>query len=491
MKFLLDNNAYVDTISKKNGKTALLFSCEYGYVEIVNLLLNYKANLHAKSDSGETALMCAIEGNYFSLKKEHIEIVKLLLDKNIDVNANRKFSKETALMLACKKKAYDKDSLNRQTILVKLLLERGADINLKNKDGKTALMLAKEIRNSNIVTLLCNMPSHLANNDLLMYAEKGDLDGVKNAIAAGADIDVQRYNEDNALTIAIKNGNLDIIKFLLEKNANTNLTFRFDVTPLMVAVSAVANKSVEIVKLLLDHKASFEAQNSLGMTPLIITCIGILNDPEYQQITLDIVTLLLDAGANINIANKEGMTALMYASTTWFPSIAEYLVANGANIYAKDKKGKTAFMYAAEKGSLPIVKYLFEKNIDLNETDKEGNTALMFAAQNGYLSVVTFLIENNANYKLENQSENNASLLASINLDTIEYLLRNKNYNPFSRKNKNINEFLRNNHINIDGIWGHGPRNFADLYKKDLINLMNRLKSVVDYFQSIWKDNQE
>ena len=53
-----------------------------------------------------------------------------------------------------------------------------------------------------------------------MYAEKEIWTG-KNAIAAGTEYRCKRYNEDNALTIAIKNGNLDIIKFLLEKNANT------------------------------------------------------------------------------------------------------------------------------------------------------------------------------------------------------------------------------------------------------------------------------
>ena len=411
------------------------------------------------------------------------------MEKNAEVNVKSIITKETALMIACKKIVNDNNSSENQRILVKLLIDNGADVNSKNKDGKTALMLAREEGNSDIVTLLSNLPSPMANNDLLESVEKGDLEGVKNALAAGADIDVKnKYNEYSALTLAISKGHLEIVTLLLEKNANPNVIVLFNRMPLMLAVS---KHNVEMATLLLENNAKVNATDENGMTPLLYSCACMYRYPDSQKSYIEILTLLFKAGADNNSANKKGITALMYAATLWYPEIVKYLIDNGANIYAKDKSEKSAFMYAAEKGSLPIVKYLFEKNIDLNETDKEGNTALMFAAQNGHLAVVKFLVENNAKYKLKNQSENNASLLASINHNTIEYLLRDKNYNPSSRKNKNINEFLRDNHINIDGIWGNGSRIFADLYKKDLINLMNRLKSVVDYFQSIWKDNQE
>jgi len=286
-------------------------------------------------------------------------------------------------------------------------------------------------------------------------------------------------------------GHVDIVKILLENNANANLTIYFNRTPLMCAVCAESNHNVEMAKLLLEKKANVNAMDIDGMTPLLCACVCMISYHDFQKSYLDIVTLLLEAGADNTIANKKGMTALMYAATIWYPSIAEYLVANGANIYAKDKKGKTAFLYAAANGSLPIIKFLFEKNIDLNESDKEGNTALMYAAQNGHLDIVKFLVENKADFQIENQSKLNASLLAWYNLDRTEDLLKNKNYNPHSKKNKKTNDFLDDNKINIDAIWGNRSSILVDLYKKDLINLMNRLKSVVDYFQSIWKDNQE
>ena len=60
------------------GDTALMHASRYGYLEIVEYLLENKANLNLQNEQGETALMLASEyGDY-------IEVVKFLIKNGAD-----------------------------------------------------------------------------------------------------------------------------------------------------------------------------------------------------------------------------------------------------------------------------------------------------------------------------------------------------------------------------------------------------------------------
>ena len=59
-----------------------MFAAEQGYLEIVDLLLNAKANINAKDNFGNTALTFTAEiGNY--------SVAKALIDRGADVNADK------------------------------------------------------------------------------------------------------------------------------------------------------------------------------------------------------------------------------------------------------------------------------------------------------------------------------------------------------------------------------------------------------------------
>lgn len=131
----------------------------------------------------------------------------------------------------------------------------------------------------------------------LMYAcEKRNLAVAKLLLEYRADIDLQSYDEDTALIMAVsgsidnieENGNKEIVELLLKQGANANLQNEDGYTALLIAVSS-GNK--EIVQLLLENGADINIKNIDGKTAW-----SLAEERNYSKI----VDLLK------NISRKEG-----------------------------------------------------------------------------------------------------------------------------------------------------------------------------------------
>ncbi|OGV51607.1 MAG: hypothetical protein A2017_08400 [Lentisphaerae bacterium GWF2_44_16] len=121
------------------GWTPLIAAAFAGHADMVKLLIEKDADVNAKSSGkGETALMRAVA---------YPEIVKILLDKKADINIANTSTGSTALMLAAA-------AGHKET--VKILLEHKPDLKVKNKGGKTALQCAA---NAEITELIKNAES--------------------------------------------------------------------------------------------------------------------------------------------------------------------------------------------------------------------------------------------------------------------------------------------------------------------------------------------
>jgi ankyrin repeat protein len=114
--------------------------CSNGTPEEVKAALQAGADVNAKDDDGDTALMWCAE-NEHSLKT-----LSILIKAGADVNAKDNDG-WTPLMFAAKENT--PEALNA-------LIAAGADVNAQNNDGKTALALAKEKEEPdyNVITLL-------------------------------------------------------------------------------------------------------------------------------------------------------------------------------------------------------------------------------------------------------------------------------------------------------------------------------------------------
>jgi ankyrin repeat protein len=165
---------------KQRGGTVadsyLIRASAYGHIDMVKKYIEDGADVNAKNDDGNTALMMASWNG-------HIEVVRFLLKNGADVNAKNN-DDNTALQTA---------SMNGRTETVAMLLNNGADVNMKDEEGTTALGAASEAGETEVVKLL-----------------------LKN----GADVNVIDDNEYTALDWAVEFGHTEVVR-LLEKAIET------------------------------------------------------------------------------------------------------------------------------------------------------------------------------------------------------------------------------------------------------------------------------
>lgn len=155
-RFLLENGAEVHA-QTQTGDTALTYACENGHTDVAEVLLNYNAKLEHESEGGRTPLMKACRAG-------HICTVKFLINKGAMVNRTTTNNDHTPLSLAC--------AGGHQTV-VELLLKSGADPFHRLKDNSTMLIEAAKGGHIDVVRLLLDYPSSVVQVDLGVLPAQG------------------------------------------------------------------------------------------------------------------------------------------------------------------------------------------------------------------------------------------------------------------------------------------------------------------------------
>jgi ankyrin repeat protein len=124
---------------------------------------------------------------------------------------------------------------------------------------------------------------------------------------------------------AVKTRNKEKVEFALEQRPSdiNQQSQTMKNTPLHIASS---NGDIEIVKLLIENGADVNKQNKDGTTALYIAS---------QRGDIEIVKLLIQNGADVNKQNKDGKTALYIASKWGYPTIVKLLSDKEAKVDQK------------------------------------------------------------------------------------------------------------------------------------------------------------
>ncbi|NXW61135.1 RN5A ribonuclease, partial [Eurystomus gularis] len=225
LKLLLDRGLNIDD-HDDNGFTAFMEAAWYGREEALKFLYSKGANVNLRRavseekaklhKGGATALMDAC-------KKGHLSIVKILVQE-MEADLNICDNKDTnALIHALKEGGCTKERYESAVSIGHFLLDQGVDVKSKDGCGKTALILAVEMRSPDLVEAL------LERNEI--------------------DIDDADEDGNTALMVAVEKNYFNIAELLCKKGARTDVGN-------LIAV-ANRNRAHDMARLLRQYNARF------------------------------------------------------------------------------------------------------------------------------------------------------------------------------------------------------------------------------------------
>lgn len=153
--------------------------------------------------------------------------------------------------------------------------------------------------------------------DVIRASKDGDVQLLQNLLRH----DIPAKVMINALCYSVINAHLPCCRALLDRETDVNGMGIYGSTPLTTAASTL---NLEIVRMLLQRGANVNVSDEVGRTPLLA---AILNIGER-----DLIRLLLEAGSEANLADSRGLTPL-WATVLYNgnPYIMRLLLEYGAN----------------------------------------------------------------------------------------------------------------------------------------------------------------
>ncbi|KAJ1705306.1 hypothetical protein NYO67_12541 [Aspergillus flavus] len=281
VRLLLEKGADFDNDDHPYGRTPVIWAAMNGHEDVVGLLLekvlvlilsimNIIAHQLYGQPKKETrvSLGCYLQGRtpvLWAAKREHEDVVRLLLEKGADLETEEKFS-YTPLAWAV---------LEGHEGLVRLLLEKGADLKHKSFDGSTPVVYAVTTGHEGILRLLLENGAELEHKDnegctaVMLAAKEGHEGIVRLLLEGGADLG---HKDDEGSTVVMctvlqgHEGAVHVIRLLLEG----------------------VLLYTDTVKLLLEYGADLECKNQHRETALARA-----QEKRHQEV----VSLLLEHGA--------------------------------------------------------------------------------------------------------------------------------------------------------------------------------------------------
>lgn len=156
--------------------------------------------------------------------------------------------------------------------------------------------------------------SDIPEKDLLKSIGEGHTDVLIQSLGEGVEIDgLYENGKTTLLNFAIRAGNINAVKILIDHGANLDLESRGK-TPL---INAVTKRDLMLLHLLIKNGADLDATVKKGNTALIYA---------VKSGKMDFVRMLVENGADVEYENENGLTALDFANMANYPEIAKYLV---------------------------------------------------------------------------------------------------------------------------------------------------------------------
>lgn len=196
-----------------------------------------------------------------------------------DVNSDtdeRVETKQQSKTLKKQFKEFIKAIKKQDKIKVRAMIKNGFDVNMSNEDGRTALMMAVQVGDLNILKMLIKAGANLEqtakeNETTFLYACRvtEDVKVIEYLIKQGVNTKARNVFGHNALFIAAENNkSWKVVEYLINtKLYNINdQNCNYNYTPLM---AAVRYNTIDVVNVLVDHGANLYAKDADGWLPVL------------------------------------------------------------------------------------------------------------------------------------------------------------------------------------------------------------------------------
>ena len=261
----------VDVNSKSDiGRTPLDVAIAFKQPLITDLLRKHGGKTRDELKAAESIVVAVELGN--------IEAVKQHLNDGTEVNAKGGTGR-TPLHWA---------AIEGHKEIAELLIAEGADVNAKTNDGKTPLDEAINpfYNKTEIANLL---HKHGGKHGTIHSAVGGgDVEAVKEFLAAGADVNVKDKRRFTPLHWASISGHKEAVELLIDNGADVNAMRGGGGTPLSYAASWGHE---EIVELLIANGADVNVKDAFSETPL-----DVATHPDNPNASAETAALLRKHG---------------------------------------------------------------------------------------------------------------------------------------------------------------------------------------------------
>jgi ankyrin repeat protein len=254
-----------------------------------------------------------------------------------------------------------------------------------------------------------------------------DLDRVKQELTSGTDINAKRPDgEWTALMIASFHGYSDIVRELLARGADVNVT---DDDGTSALFGAVTRGHLDVVRQLTSHGANPNVMSQeAGKTALMMAS---------QDGALEIVKDLLDHGAQIDAkATGEGWTPLIWAVHSGHVEVVRELMNRGADTSITGHYGDSVFDIANQVGPdaeiMRILNGQHEGPVESRNVPAGSENAISFDEIKEGNAMVNFPRQaNTTDYSFGSFYKNTPQIRSLTKNPQTRYPLRRQNFKPY------------------------------------------------------------
>ncbi|KAK9953442.1 hypothetical protein ABG768_017434 [Culter alburnus] len=384
-------------VQDEQGRTSLHWAVEKDQQQSCELLLELGADPNILNSAMMGLLHLAVTKRY-----NHLVEVLLSCDRT-DVNLEGDLG-NTPAMLACS---------NNNCQALHSLFKHGAKMCIQNKLGHYAIHTVAFAGAKEAMELVLKIGEELGispsvhinyldktkSSPLHLAVRGGNIEVIKLCIIKGARVDQQQCDKSTALHFACTQGALDAVKIMLSSYNRVediiNIRDGANQTPLH---RATLFDHFTLAEYLISKGAEIDCIDCKGLSPLLMAS----NCGAWKT-----VAYLLSIGADFKIKDKAGRNFLHFVilQPKGLKNLPETVLQCNAvkeMLSDEDVEGCTPLHYACKLGIHDSVKNMLGLNIFLGQKSREKKSALHFAAEYGRLNTCHRLLESLTDSKMLN-----------------------------------------------------------------------------------------